>query len=59
VSPKFQIVIPRSVRERLGIRAGQRLAVILVDERIMLLPERPIWKARRPLRGMNTSGYRG
>ena len=58
VSPKFQVVIPRTVRERLGIRAGQRMMVIPIGDHIMLVPERPIEEARGSLRGMDVSGYR-
>jgi len=42
VSPKFQIVIPRSVREQLRIKAGDKLQVLSYDNRIELLPiEKP------------------
>jgi AbrB family looped-hinge helix DNA binding protein len=34
VSPKFQIVIPRAVRESLGIRAGKKVCVLEYDGRI-------------------------
>lgn len=47
VSPKFQVVIPRSVRERLGIRPGQRVQVIPYEDRIEVVPVRPA----RELRG--------
>ena len=40
VSPKFQVVIPRTVRERTHIRAGARLQVISFDDRIELVPIR-------------------
>ena len=42
VSPKYQIVIPRSVRERVRIRPGERLQVISFDDRIELIPIRPM-----------------
>lgn len=42
VSPKFQVVIPQSVREQLHIEPGQRLQVLAYDRRIELLPvEKP------------------
>lgn len=47
VSPKFQVVIPRSVREQLEIEAGQRLQVVAYDRRIELLPI----ESARQLRG--------
>lgn len=47
VSSKYQVVIPRSLRERLGIRPGQQMQVIPYDDRIELIPVRPA----RELRG--------
>ena len=38
VSSKFQVVIPKPVRESLGIRPGQRLQVIPYGDRIELVP---------------------
>ena len=55
VSPKFQVVIPSRVRERLGIRPGQKMRVILYDNRIEMVPIRPIKEARGFLRGIETS----
>lgn len=42
VSPKYQVVIPRSIRELLGLRPGQTVQVILCDNRIELIPVQPI-----------------
>ncbi|OPZ07745.1 MAG: hypothetical protein BWZ08_01648 [candidate division BRC1 bacterium ADurb.BinA292] len=42
VSPKFQVVIPRSVRERLKIRPGQRMQVIEHQGRLEFIPQRDI-----------------
>jgi len=42
VSPKFQVVIPQSVREQLKIKAGHKLQVLAYENRIELLPiEKP------------------
>ena len=42
VSPKFQVVIPQSVREQLKIKAGHKLQVFAYENRIELLPiEKP------------------
>jgi len=38
VSPKFQVVIPRGVREQMGLRAGQKLQVVPLPGRIELVP---------------------
>jgi AbrB family looped-hinge helix DNA binding protein len=54
VSPKYQVVIPRSVREKLGIRPGQEVQVIPYENRIEFIPLRPARELRGFLRGMNT-----
>lgn len=55
VSPKFQVVIPLSVRNSLGIRAGQKVQVILYEDRIELIPLTPIRKMRGFLKGIDTT----
>lgn len=40
VSPKFQVVIPREVRERAGIGVGDRIEVMWVEGRVELVPVR-------------------
>lgn len=55
VSPKFQVVIPQQVRENLGVKVGQKMIVLAYDNRIVLVPDRPIQKARGSLKGMDTS----
>ena len=55
ISPKFQIVIPRRIRESLGIRPGQKLQVILYEGRIELIPVKPIREARGFLQGIDTT----
>lgn len=55
VSPKYQVVIPLEIREALGIRPGQKVQAIQYQDRIELIPVRPIRKARGMLRGIDTS----
>ena len=55
VSTKYQIVIPRKVREKLGVRVGQKITVLAYDNRIVLIPARPIQEARGSLKGIDTS----
>lgn len=38
ISPKFQIAIPKQVREQLNIQAGDRFQVMVYDRRIELIP---------------------
>ena len=55
VSPKFQVVIPRAVREALRIRPGQRVQVIQYEDRIELIPIRPAREMRGFLKGIDTT----
>jgi AbrB family looped-hinge helix DNA binding protein len=55
VSPKFQVVIPQSVRESMKIRAGERMHVIEYDNRIELIPVRHLKNLRGFAKGIDTS----
>ncbi|HIJ78322.1 MAG: AbrB/MazE/SpoVT family DNA-binding domain-containing protein [Desulfobulbaceae bacterium] len=55
VSPKFQIVIPRDVRQSLHLRPGQKMQVIEYNGRIELIPDRDISELRGFLKGINTN----
>lgn len=54
VSPKFQIVIPKSIRESMGLLPGQKLKVIEYEGRIELVPDRDISELKGYLKGINT-----
>ena len=58
ISTKFQVVIPREIREQAGIESGQRVEVIAKDGVITLVPIRPIDDVRGLLAGASTSGLR-
>ena len=55
LSPKYQVVIPKLVREALNLQPGQRMQVIQYQNRIELVPLRPIQSARGFLRGIDTN----
>ncbi len=55
VSPKYQVVIPSRVRRLLGVEPGQKVKVILYDNRIEMIPVRPVKEARGFLPGIDTS----
>jgi AbrB family looped-hinge helix DNA binding protein len=55
VSPKFQVVIPQEVREALSIRPGEKMQVFHYENRIELIPVRPIREMRGFLRGIDTT----
>lgn len=54
VSPKYQVVIPRAVRDRLEVQPGQKMLVIPYEDRIELIPLRPIQELRGMLEGIDT-----
>lgn len=54
VSPKFQVVIPKEVREKLRLRPGQQLQILQFPDRIELVPWRDIKSTRGSLRGIQT-----
>lgn len=58
VSSKYQIVIPKEVRERHGVKPGLEMQVISKGGSIILVPDRPISAFRGILRGMPTKGHR-
>ena len=53
VSPKYQVVIPRTIREQINIKPGQKMHVIAYSNKIVLIPVRPIQEARGLLKGMD------
>lgn len=55
VSPKFQVVIPRAVRESLGISPGQKMRAIALGGRIEFVPVKPARALRGFLRGLDTA----
>ena len=55
VSPKFQVVIPKSVREAMAIRPGQKIRVFEYGDRIELVPVRPARKLRGFVKGIDTT----
>ena len=42
ISPKFQVVIPKEVREKLHLKSGQKLTVVTKGGMVYLIPERPL-----------------
>jgi AbrB family looped-hinge helix DNA binding protein len=54
ISPKYQVVIPKSIREALGLRPGQKVQVIQYGSRVELVPVVPVKQLRGFLRGIDT-----
>ncbi len=55
VSPKFQVVIPKEVRESMGIVSGQKIQMLTYRNRIELIPIKPMKKMRGLLKGIDTN----
>ena len=55
ISPKFQVVIPRAIRERLKLAPGQKVQALLYQNRIEFIPLQAARSLRGFLRGMDTS----
>ena len=58
ISPKYQVVIPKEIREALRLRPGQKMRVIEYDGRIELIPDRDISELRGILKGIDTQFQR-
>jgi len=54
ISTKFQVVIPKEIRKRLGLTPGQKVQTIVFDDRIELIPIKPIKKMKGFLKGIDT-----
>ena len=54
VSPKFQVVIPKEVRERMRLKPGTTLEVFQFEDRIELIRVGPMRKLRGSLKGIDT-----
>ena len=58
ISPKYQVVIPKEIREEVPLVAGQVLQVIAKNGVITLIPDRPLSALRGFARGIRTEGFR-
>jgi AbrB family looped-hinge helix DNA binding protein len=55
ISPKFQVVIPKAIREELGLTPGQKMQAVLYEDRIELVVVRPARRLRGFLKGIDVS----
>ena len=58
VSPKYQVVIPKDIREQVDVRPGQEFQVLTKGGIISFVPDRPISAMRGFVRGIRTVGFR-
>lgn len=54
ISPKFQVVIPRDIRERLNLAPGQKVQALAYGDRIEFIPVRSARAMRGLLKGIDT-----
>jgi AbrB family looped-hinge helix DNA binding protein len=52
VSPKFQVVIPKALREELRIEPGQELLMYSLDGSLRLVPRRSLKELRGIAQGL-------
>jgi bifunctional DNA-binding transcriptional regulator/antitoxin component of YhaV-PrlF toxin-antitoxin module len=55
VSPKFQVVIPLTIRKACALHAGQHVRIVHYDNRSELIPLKEITSRRGFLKGIETS----
>jgi AbrB family looped-hinge helix DNA binding protein len=58
LSSKYQVVIPKEVRNSIGLTVGTSLEIMVYDNRIELIPIMPIQKMKGIFKGMDTSFVR-
>lgn len=54
VSSKFQVVIPKEIREDIGLKVGTTMEVITYGSRIELVPIQPIKNLKGKFKGIDT-----
>ena len=55
ISPKYQIVIPKKLREELNLSPGQRVQMVAFENRIEMIPVRKISEMKGFLKGIDTT----
>lgn len=55
ISPKYQVVIPQKIRERLGLRSGEKVRMIPYNGRVEIVPVRPMKQLRGFVSGIDTT----
>ena len=55
VSPKFQVVIPKDIRNQMELKPGQKFQVLNYGDRIEFVPIKNIKKLKGFLKGIDTT----
>ena len=55
ISPKYQVVIPKKIREALNLTPGQQVQMVAFEDRIEMIPVRRISEMKGFLKGIDTT----
>jgi AbrB family looped-hinge helix DNA binding protein len=55
ISPKYQIVIPKSIRRQMDLKPGQKMQIVQYGQRIELIPKLELKALRGVLKGIDTT----
>ena len=55
ISSKYQMIIPRAIREKWNVKPGQKVRLIIIGNRLEVVPVRDIKEARGFLQGMSSN----
>ncbi|MBS1257185.1 MAG: hypothetical protein MAG551_00221 [Candidatus Scalindua arabica] len=55
ISPKYQVVIPKKLRETLNLTPGQQVQMIAFEGRIEMIPVRQVSEMKGFLKGIKTT----
>jgi AbrB family looped-hinge helix DNA binding protein len=55
ISPKYQVVIPKAIREQMNLQPGQKIRVLAYGDHLSFVPARPIKSMRGFLKGMDAA----
>ena len=58
VSPKFQVVIPKQIRDEVRLKSGEEIIMLTKNGVIFIYPDTPLEKLRGSLRGISLKGIR-
>ena len=58
ISPKYQVVIPKEIREKLHLKSGQKMTVVTKGGVIYFIPEKPLETFKGFIKGMDTQDIR-
>ena len=55
ISPKYQVVIPKKLRELLNLSPGQKVQMVAFEDRIEMIPVKKISEMKGFLKGIDTT----